>query len=108
MKRWVPAKVPIRYGFCLPRWGSRVRTPSRALFLLPQNLRKYVGFGDFVYCSVLENRLTPWLTPLTVEMAKVRHFLSVPLIIVKTVCKKFVASSALAIDISANDCCTTE
>ena len=41
-------------------------------------------------------------------MAKVRHFLSVPLIIVKTVCKKFVASSALAIDISANDCCTTE
>ena len=33
---------------------------------------------------------------------------SVPLIIVKTVFLKFIASSSLVIDISANDCCTTE
>ncbi len=96
MNRWVSAKVPKGYGFCLPRWGSRVRTPSRALFYCLRICVNTWVLGIFVFCKFLENRLTP-VDPLTVEMAKVRHFLSVLLIIVKTVCKKFVASSALVI-----------
>ena len=72
MNRWVSAKGPKGYGFCLPRWGSRVRTPSRALFYCLKICVNTWVLGIFVFCRFLEN----WLT--LVESSSCRNGLSTP------------------------------